>query len=225
MPSGRGLFISFEGTEGSGKTTQMKMLVERLRASGLAVVENQEPGSTNIGRQIRRILLDPSHEEMAPITELLLMFASRAQAAAEIIGPALEKNAVVVSDRFTDSTLAYQGEARGLGFEAVHEAHQLALGPLFPDITICVSVDLETGLARAHRRNQSACSDISEARIDSQSLAFHKRVQHGYERIAASDPARFRIVDGNGDPDTVASRVWAEVRPFVDEYRRTRGNA
>src|SRR6185437_14462046 len=108
----RGLFITFEGTEGSGKSTQMQLLVARLRAGDYDVVENQEPGATGIGRQIRRILLDPAHQEMAPMTELLLMFASRAQAAAEIITPALQRGAIVISDRFTDSTLAYQGEAR-----------------------------------------------------------------------------------------------------------------
>ena len=111
-----GLFLSFEGADGSGKSTQMRFLVERLRSDGLTVVENQEPGATHIGRQIRRILLDPAHQEMAGMTELLLMFASRAQAAAEIIRPALERGEIVVSDRFTDSTLAYQGEGARHGF-------------------------------------------------------------------------------------------------------------
>src|SRR5256885_998643 len=115
MKGRRNLFITFEGTEGSGKSTQMQLLVERLQETGLTVIENQEPGATSIGKQIRRILLDPAHQEMTPMTELLLMFASRAQAAAEIIVPALELGHTVVSDRFTDSTLAYQGEARGLG--------------------------------------------------------------------------------------------------------------
>src|SRR5690242_2396976 len=107
----RGLFISFEGTEGRGKTTQMTLLVDRLRGMGYTVVENQEPGATRIGKQIRRILLDPAHDEMVAMTELLLMFASRAQAAAEIIQPALKRGSIVVSDRFTDSSLAYQGAA------------------------------------------------------------------------------------------------------------------
>ncbi|MBV8808055.1 MAG: dTMP kinase, partial [Acidobacteriaceae bacterium] len=158
MTERRGLFISFEGTEGSGKTTQMLLLVDRLRGLGYTVVENQEPGATRIGNQIRRILLDPAHEEMAPMTELLLMFASRAQAAAEIIQPALRRGAIVVSDRFTDSSLAYQGAARHLGFETVLEAHRLALDSLFPDLTICLTLDIEFALARAHRRNQRACS-------------------------------------------------------------------
>jgi dTMP kinase len=206
-----GLFITFEGTEGSGKTTQMQLLVARLRAAGLAVVENQEPGATRIGSQIRRILLDPAHQEMAPMTELLLMFASRAQAAAEIISPALERGEIVVSDRFTDSTLAYQGEARGLGFETVLDAHRLALSSLYPDLTLCVLLDLETGLARAHRRNRSNDQDTCEARLDRQSLEFHRRVEDAYRKIAQLEPDRFRIIDGSGEPSQVAERVWAEV--------------
>lgn len=211
----KGLFISFEGTEGSGKTTQMRLLVARLRGMGLTVVENQEPGATLIGGQIRRILLDPAHQEMAPMTELLLMFASRAQAAAEIILPALYAGHIVITDRFTDSTLAYQGEARGLGFERVMRAHDLALGSLLPHITICVSVDIELGLARAHRRNEESPSACREARIDRQSLEFHKRVEQGYRKIAAQDPARFRMVDGHGERSVVAERVWREVSPIL----------
>jgi dTMP kinase len=211
-----GLFITFEGTEGSGKSTQMQLLIERLRDAGFTVIENQEPGATSIGKQIRRILLDPAHQEMAPMTELLLMFASRAQAAAEIILPALELGYIVVSDRFTDSTLAYQGEARGLGFETVLKAHQLALGSLCPDMTICIRIDVETGLARAENRNRGNPEDTSEARLDRQSLNFHRRVSEGYEKIAALEPQRFRLIDGDGDRATVAERVWAEVSRMID---------
>ncbi len=218
-PPGPGLFISFEGTDGSGKTTQMRILVERLLASGLTVVQNQEPGATNIGRQLRRILLDPAHQEMAPMTELLLMFASRTQAAAEIIRPALEQGKVVVSDRYTDSTLAYQGEARGIGFETVLAAHRLALGALQPDLTICISIDVETGLARAHRRNAAPSTGVSEARLDRQSLKFHERTKAGYLKIAAMDPGRFRLVDGEGDSSTVAERVWHEVSPLLEKIQ------
>jgi dTMP kinase len=211
-----GLFLSFEGADGSGKSTQMRFLVERLRREGLPVVENQEPGATHIGRQIRRILLDPAHQEMAGMTELLLMFASRVQAAAEIIRPALERGDVVVSDRFTDSTLAYQGEARGLGFDKVMAAHRLALGDLLPDLTICLTMDLETGLERAHQRNLAGAGPASEARLDRQSLEFHKRVAEGYRKIAQLEPERFRLVAGDGAPEMVAERVWREVAPFVN---------
>jgi dTMP kinase len=212
-----GLFITFEGSEGSGKSTQMQLLVERLRHLGFTVLENQEPGATSIGKQIRRILLDPAHQEMAPMTELLLMFASRTQAAAEIIVPALERGHIVVSDRFTDSTLAYQGEARGLGFDTVLKAHRLALGPLLPNLTICIRVDVETGLARAEHRNRRSPEDATQARLDRQSLDFHRRVCEGYEKIASLEPQRFRMVDGEGDRAAVAQRVWAEVSRVIED--------
>lgn len=214
--SGRrgGLFISFEGTEGSGKTTQMRLLVKRLRGLGFSVTENQEPGATTIGTQIRRILLDPAHQEMAAMTELLLMFASRTQAAAQIILPALNRGDIVVSDRFTDSTLAYQGMARGIGFETVLEVHRLALGSLWPDVTIYTNVDVELGLSRAQRRNVT-CPD--EVRLDQQSLEFHLRVAEGYRKIAELEPQRFRMVDGNGSHEEVADRIWDELALLVGQ--------
>ena len=204
MTNWPGLFLSFEGTEGSGKSTQMKLLAERLRMKGHTVTENQEPGATDIGRQIRRIMLAPENDLIAPMTELLLMFASRTQAAAEIIRPALGRGEIVLSDRFTDSTLAYQGEARGLGFEKVLAAHKLALGDLLPDLTVCVQVDVEAGLARARQRN----SDSQEARLDQQSLDFHYRVSAGYQRIAELEPQRFQFVDGSGSIEKVSDRIW-----------------
>jgi dTMP kinase len=204
------LFISFEGTEGSGKSTQMRLLVERLRGLGLTVVENQEPGTTVIGKQIRRLLLDPANAEMTSMTELLLMFASRTQAAAEIIIPALERGDIVVSDRFTDSTLAYQGVARGIGCETVMALHKLALGSLMPDLTIILEVDLKIGLERAFRRNRENDIASTETRIDRQSLDFHSRVASAYRKIAASDPTRFRLLNGTGDAVEVAARIWAE---------------
>jgi dTMP kinase len=214
--SKRGLFITFEGTEGSGKSTQMKILAGRLRAAGYPVTENQEPGATDIGRQIRRIFLAPENDRMAPMTELLLVFASRAQAAAEIIQPALERGDIVLSDRFTDSTLAYQGEARGIGFDTVLRAHKLALGELMPELTICVQVDLEAGLARAHKRNAGSHEDSAEARLDQQNMTFHRAVEAGYRRIAERAPQRFQIVDGRGSVETVAERIWTRVAPLLE---------
>jgi dTMP kinase len=212
MSQRRGLFISFEGTEGSGKSTQMQLLVERLRRLGRRVVENQEPGATVIGKQIRRILLDPANSEMAPMTELLLMFASRTQAAAEILVPALERGDIVVTDRFTDSTLAYQGFARGLGFDTVMTAHRLALGHLLPDLTIYLQIDVRTGLERALQRNRENEGNCGETRIDHQSLEFHAAVASGYNEIARLYPKRFRVVDGSGEPSEVAERVWFVVK-------------
>lgn len=217
--SGRkGLFLSLEGAEGSGKTTQMRILVDRLRSLGYTVVENQEPGGTIIGRQIRRILLDPENREMAPMTELLLMFASRAQAAAESIVPALERGDIVVSDRFTDSSLAYQGTARGMGFDAVLAAHELTLGSLLPDMTLWIDVDVETGLARANGRNALRfAEEQNETRIDQQPTEFHRNVREGYARIAARNPQRIRIIDGDADVSTVAERIWHEVERLLPQ--------
>src|SRR5579884_452429 len=209
----RGVFISFEGAEGSGKTTQMRLLAARLRTLGFTVTENQEPGATAIGSQIRRILLDPAHDERESMTELLLMFASRAQAAAQIILPALQRGEIVLSDRFTDSSLAYQGAARGLGFETIMQVHRLALGSLLPDLTICVDFNVQQGLSRAHRRNLERPGEV---RLDQQSLDFHLLVAEGYRQIAASEPQRFRMVDGTGTPEEVAERVWTEVAPLIE---------
>jgi dTMP kinase len=215
MTSAPGLFISFEGGDGSGKSTQMKLLAGRLRHEGHSVLENTEPGGTPIGQQIRRILLDRANDDMMPMTELLLMFASRAQAVEQWIRPALRRGEIVLSDRFTDSSLAYQGEARGLGFEVVRELHQLALGTILPDLTICIELDLETSLARAHGRNQTNVGAAAETRLDEQSMAFHRRVREGYRRIASEEPGRFKIVDGGEAPETVAERVWQQVQPLL----------
>jgi dTMP kinase len=213
----RGLFLSFEGTDGSGKSTQLRLLAARLRRGGYECVENLEPGGTEIGRQIRRLLLDPANHDMAPMAELLLMFASRAQAALERIRPALEHGAIVLSDRFTDSSLAYQGEARQLGFETVRALDSLALGGLAPELTICLQVDLEASLARAHRRNRKLPEGVpDETRLDAQPLDFHRRVQAGYHRIAAMEPERFRLVDANDRPEQIAERIWGLVRPLLD---------
>lgn len=215
----QGLFLSFEGTEGCGKTTQMRLLVDRLRSEHYIVVENQEPGGTNIGKQIRSVLLDPQNGEMDGMAELLLMFASRAQAAAEIVRPALGRGAVVVSDRFTDSTLAYQGAARGISFETVRKAHTLALGTLIPDVTLCLMIGVEEGLERAHRRNRGTLGK-AESRIDEQSLEFHRKVQAGYRQIASEEPNRFRLIDGSGTVAAVAAQVWAEVKPIIAKTGR-----
>jgi dTMP kinase len=168
---------------------------------------------------IRRILLDPANCNLSPQAEMLLMFASRAQALAEVITPALARGSIVVSDRFTDSTLAYQGEARGLGFAVVRGLHQLAVGNLLPDLTLCIEVDVAEGLDRARLRNAQhvasgdSCTVARESRIDEQPLEFHQRVLSGYRKIAHEEPERFRLVDGSGSVEAVAERVWAIVEP------------
>jgi dTMP kinase len=212
MPQ-RGRFITFEGIDGSGKSTQMRMLAGRLRAEGHDVFEAVEPGGTAIGRQIRRILLDSSNQDLRPITELLLYFASRAQNVEECILPALSTGKIVLCDRFTDSTLAYQGYARGLGEETVLALDRIACHGLAPDITLLIDLDVETGLARVQKRNAGA-ADV-ETRMDDQSLEFHRKVREAYLALAKQHADRFRIVDGRGAPEAVAEKVWESIAAYV----------
>ena len=209
----RGRFITFEGIDGSGKSTQMRLLAERLRADGQDVFEAVEPGGTAIGRQIRRILLDAANQDLRPTAELLLYFASRAQNVDECILPALAAGKIVLCDRFTDSTLTYQGYARGFGEEAVLALDRIACRGLSPDLTLLIDVDVEYGLARARKRN--AGSDAAETRMDDQSLEFHRKVREAYLALAKQHAERFRIVDGHGTPETVAERVWASIAAYV----------
>ena len=212
MSTTKGFFLSFEGADGSGKSTQLRILGQLLSQLGYPVTCNAEPGGTPIGQQIRRILLDPASSDLDPTAELLLMFASRAQAASELIRPALEQGSIVLSDRFTDSSLAYQGHARNLGFSLVRGLHRLTLGTLLPELTICIDIDLETGLARAQQRNLTAALQ-SEARLDRQSVEFHRAVHEAYRRIASEEPDRFLLVEGRGSVEEVAERVRDLVLP------------
>src|SRR5258706_3244276 len=187
----RGLFITFEGPEGSGKTTQLRMLAERLRSMGREVFETAEPGGTPIGMQIRRVLLDAKNSELCPTAELLLMFACRAQNVDQWILPALAQGQIVISDRFTDSTLVYQGVGRGLGAELVYEVDRIACRGLVPDLTLVIDIDIETGLKRAHNRNRAA-QDV-ETRIDEQAVGFHRKVRDAYHQLAAEESKRVRL--------------------------------
>jgi dTMP kinase len=207
---GRGLFITLEGPDGSGKSTQLRLLSERLRSKGHDVLESAEPGGTPIGVQIRRILLDSANQELSAKTELLLMFAARAQNVEQWILPALAEGKIVLSDRFTDSTLAYQGAARGLGSEVVMQVHRIACNGLIPDLTLCIDIDTETGLARAHHRNR-ARSGNDESRLDRQAIEFHHKVREAYYELAKLEPHRVKIIDGNAPAEAIAEAVWAEV--------------
>jgi dTMP kinase len=209
----RGLFITFEGPDGSGKSTQFRRLAERLRREGYEVVESAEPGGSAIGRQIRRILLDPANQDLTATAELLLMFAARAQNVEQVILPALAEGKIVLSDRFTDSTLAYQGGARGFGDAVVREIHEIACQGLNPDLTLCIDIDTEVGLARANHRNRNAATGHAESRLDQQTLEFHQKARAEYHDLARAEPRRFRLIDGQGTSDAVALRVWAEVEP------------
>jgi dTMP kinase len=207
------LFITFEGIDGSGKTTQMRLLGERLRAAGKSVVENFEPGGTAIGVQIRRILLDEKNQELHPTAELLLFFASRAQAVDELVRPALAKGSIVLSDRWTDSTLVYQGCGRGLGANTVLTLDHIACRGLVPDLTLIVDIDLETSLTRARARNTE--TESAETRMDEQSVEFHRRVRDAYQALAAAEPGRVRLVNGRASVEIVARHIWEIVSRHV----------
>ena len=209
----RGQFITFEGIDGCGKTTQLRNLARSLRERGREVDETVEPGGTAIGQQIRKILLDPANTAIRPRTELLLYFASRAQNVDEVIRPALDRGHIVLCDRFTDSTLVYQGCGRGLDRDVVLDLDRIACRGLRPDITILIDIDLETSLARAKRRNERVGQ--SESRIDEESAAFHERVRRGYLALAAGEPDRFIVIEGRGGIGEVGSAIREALRDRV----------
>jgi dTMP kinase len=197
------------------------LLGKRLRAARYDVLETAEPGGTPIGMQIRRVLLDAKNQELCPTAELLLMFAARAQNVDQCILPALAAGCVVVSDRFTDSTLVYQGAARGLGAEAVYELDRIACRGLVPDLTLIIDIDIETGLARARHRNQRT-QDV-ETRLDEQSPEFHRKVRHAYHQLAEDEPKRVRLIDGSRPESDVADDVWAAVEALLSQDRLDSG--
>ena len=201
----RGRFITFEGIDGCGKTTQFRMLDHGLRDHGKDVVETVEPGGTSIGRQIRKILLDPASADIQPRAELLLYFASRAQNVDQVIRPALDAGRTVLCDRFTDSTLVYQGCGRGLDTEVVRDLDRIACRGLKPDVTFLIDIDLETSLMRAKRRNER--TGPSESRIDEESAAFHERVRQGYLALAKAEPDRIVVIDGTAGIAEVGQRI------------------
>jgi dTMP kinase len=209
----KGLFITFEGMDGSGKSTQMRRLAARLRGLGRTVIETVEPGGPPIAMKIRRILLDSANQELSPSAELLLYFASRAQNVDEVIRPALDRGEIVLSDRFTDSSLVYQGFGRGLGADAVRELDKVACRGLKPDLTILVDVDAEASLARARARNEA--EPHCETRMDDQSLDFHRTVHRAYHELAKNEPERVKIVAGNAEIDAIEREIWSIVSRYV----------
>lgn len=205
----RGVFITFEGPEGSGKSTQLRTLAAKLREVGHDVTETQEPGGTAIGTKIRHVLLDPANGELCSTAELLLMFASRAQNVDQLILPALSAGHVVLCDRFTDSTLAYQGAARGLGPEVVYELDRISCRGLVPDLTLLIDIDADTGLGRARLRNDR--THDAETRMEEQEVTFHRRVREAYRQIALDEAGRVRLIDGARTREAVATDVWDAV--------------
>jgi dTMP kinase len=205
----RGVFITFEGSEGCGKTTQVKRLASRLEQGGLRATITREPGGTAIGEKIRDLLqFAPESFAMTPETELLLFEASRAQLVREIIRPALEQGSVVISDRFFDSTTVYQGVARKLDPDIVARLNDLAVGADRPDLTIILDVDVATAHARMRRRVRPVGATD---RMEQEPLEFYERVSEGYRELARRDPARIRLLDGAHSPDEIESEIWREV--------------
>jgi dTMP kinase len=204
----KGAFITLEGVEGCGKTTQMAMLRERLEAAGRRVLLTREPGGTPIAEAVREILLDPANAGLSPVAELLLYEAARAQHVAERIKPALDEGVVVVCDRFADSTTAYQGAGRTLDMNTVLHLHRVATGTVWPDLTIVLDIPPEEGLKRA-------AAARSQDRIELEPLEFHRRVREEFLRIAESEPERVKIVDASQPPETVAEKVFGLVSKLV----------
>jgi dTMP kinase len=205
-----GTFISFEGIEGSGKSTQAQRLAERLRAAGREVVTLREPGGTSLGDRIRAILLDRDQVGMEPVAEMLLFAASRAQLIREVVRPALDRGAVVLCDRFLHSSLAYQGHARGLGRERVLAANLHATDGLLPDVVLLLDVPAERSLERALARSVAD-------RFEAEDLAFHRAVRDGFAFEAAADPDRLAVIDGAQPIDAVERAILEALAPRLPE--------
>jgi dTMP kinase len=201
-----GCFITFEGIEGCGKTTQLRLLAGHLEQRGMTVQVSREPGGCPIADQVRSILLDAANRTMEPMAELFLYAAARAQHVAEIIRPALEAGTIVLCDRFTDATIAYQGYGRGLSHSAIVELNRLATHGIGPDITVLLDCPVETGLERAFARINSS-RGAREERFELEAAEFHLRVREGYLRLARQEPDRFIVVNAAGDVAEVEEAV------------------
>ncbi|MHB1022236.1 MAG: dTMP kinase [Acidobacteriaceae bacterium] len=218
-----GYFVTFEGLDGSGKTTQLKRLAAWLEAQGHSVVTTRQPGGTSLGDRVRALLLDSKTTGIAPMAELALMFADRAQSIAEIIQPALDAGKIVLCDRYSDSTEAYQGGGRQLGSEPVRELHQILCGDLQPELTILLLPDFETSLTRARRRNERNASKQGngpdENRFEREGDVFYRRVYDQYRVIAAREPLRVVTIEGNATLDAIHERICTIVSERLLQQR------
>jgi len=212
----KGLFITFEGTEGCGKSTQVGLLTERLRGMGCFVRTLREPGGTPIGEEIRHTLKHShANHAMTPEAELLLMNASRAQLVREVIRPALNAGEIVLCDRFYDSTIAYQGYGRELDLSTVRQVIDLAVGNTRPDITLLLHVSTEVSEGRRLARQPNLPLEIQRDRFEESDRAFFERVARGYEAIAQSEPNRVRVVDANGTVTDVRNAIWSRIQHLL----------
>ncbi len=212
------MFITFEGPEGSGKTTQIQALHRYLEERGYDLIVTREPGGTRIGDQIRRILLDPRNQELLPEAEILLFSASRAQLVGQVIRPALARGTIVLCDRFADSTLAYQGYGRGLDLEQLRRITAFATGGLMPDLTIYLDLDVEEGLRR--KRQDEGKDQEAWNRLDQQALEFHRRVRQGYLALAAAEPERWFVVDASQPAEVIQQAIRTRVERLLAERGR-----
>jgi dTMP kinase len=211
----RGLFITCEGPEGGGKSTHSKRLAERLRACGISVLHTREPGGTPTGEAVRQLLQhDGAGESPVAAAEVLLFCASRAQLTAQVIAPALERGAWVICDRFTDSTLAYQGYGRGFDLATLRALNTFATGGLVPDLTLLFDVATQIGFQRVHARRSDAGS-VPADRFERESPAFHEKIRNGFLDLAAREPGRFRVLDTAQPLETVFTQVWQAVQPHL----------
>ena len=205
----KGLFITFEGGDGAGKSTQIERLKGYLEEQGYEVLLTREPGGTNVGEKIREVLLDPANVEMDPMTETMLYAAARAQLVAEVIRPALHKGMIVISDRFLDSSLAYQAWGRGLG-SSVLEINSYGIGDCMPDLTVYLRVDPDTGRKRIRQREQD--------RIESETEQFHQKVFNGYEQLCKDYPERIFRVDASRSIEDIEMTIRTEVKRRIDGF-------
>jgi len=211
-PHALSLFINLEGIEGTGKSTQSRRLAKRLREAGYECVLTREPGATAIGKQIRQIVLSPKNHRLCAEAELGLYFSDRAQHLREIVWPALEAGRIVVTDRFTDSTLAYQGYGRQLSLSMIRSLDRIMTGSFRPHVTLLLDLPVEEGLRRARRRNKESVTHGREGRFEKEELAFHERVRKGYANMARREPKRFVTVSAQGTASEVHEALWTALK-------------
>jgi len=213
----KGIFITIEGIEGCGKSTQVRILKNYLEKKGLDVLLTREPGGTEIGNQIRKVLLDKRNKKIVPCSELFLYAASRVQHVEEVILPALQEGKTVVCDRFSDATTAYQGYGRGLNRNIVSVINRFSTKGLIPDLTIILDLPQEIGLKRARTRNREKGLSMKEGRFEEESLLFHKKVRQGYLRIRKSEPKRVKVINAGHDIKKVNSQISKEVDKLLQK--------
>ena len=212
------MFITLEGIEGSGKTTQIKYLMEYFESQGQQCVTTREPGGTAIGNKIRSILLDPESKDMEPTAELLLYMADRAQHINSVVKPALVAGRIVLCDRYFDATVVYQGFARGLDIDIITQLHAILFDDLKPDHTLLLDLAPEVGLARAWKQLNSGQRANGESRFEEETIAFHEKVRSGYLELARREPDRFRIIDATRD----AQQVQADIQKVLSSWEAGR---